>query len=329
MFTDAVKEKSIDSFPAAHCIILRMSKIVVVKGAGGDKRKGLSADHYRVMLEQGLSALANESSADAAVRKYIPSGPVGMKTNCLARKLNSTPIALVDALTAILTSAGIDENDIVVWERSSAELERAGFKLNASSFGRRCFGTDTGGVGYSRDFFSFGKVNSLVSRVMTDIVKYNINLPVLKDHSIAGLSGGMKNMYGAINNPNKYHVPNCDPFAAHVSMLEPIREKNRLTIIDAVKVQYNAGPGYDSRHIAYYGGLIIGDDPVAVDRIGFQILEHYRKINGLPSLEKAGRPVHYLKSAEQAGLGVADINRIYVDVMLVDKDGRTKKGDLL
>ncbi|UCD94781.1 MAG: DUF362 domain-containing protein, partial [Candidatus Zixiibacteriota bacterium] len=139
---------------------------------------------------------------------------------------------------------------------------------------------------------------------------------------------GMKNMYGAINNPNKYHAPNCDPFVAHVSKLEPIRRKNRLTIIDAVKVQYNAGPGYDSRYITYYNGLIMGEDPVATDRVGLEILEHYRKANGLPSLEKAGRPVKYLKSAEIAGLGIADINRIYIDVILVSKDGRAAKGDL-
>lgn len=328
MFTDGVKQKSIDSFPRTRCIILRMSKIVVVRGIGEGERKGLGRDQYKAMLERGFQTLANGSSPESAVRKYIPSGPIGMKTSCLARKLNSTPVALIDALTVILTSSGIDENDIVVWERTSAELERAGYELNASSFGRRCFGTDSNGVGYSRDFYSYGKVNSLLSRIITDVVKYNINLPVLKDHSIAGLSGGMKNMYGAINNPNKYHAPNCDPFAAHVSKLEPIRRKNRLTIIDAVKVQYNAGPGYDSRYVAYYNGLIMGEDPVATDRVGLEILEHYRKANGLPSLEKAGRPVKYLKSAEIAGLGIADINRIYIDVILVSKDGRAAKGDL-
>ena len=328
MFTGGVKEKSIDSFPGSDCIILGMSKIVVVRGIGGGEGKGLGRERYQVMLEHGLRALADESSAAVALKKFIPAGPVGIKTSCLARKLNSTPVAAVDGLTAILTSAGIDENDIVVWERTSAELERAGFELNASSFGRRCFGTDSNGVGYSRDFYSYGKVDSLVSRIMTDVVRYNINLPVLKDHSIAGLSGGMKNMYGAINNPNKYHAPNCDPYAAHVSKLEPIRQKNRLTIIDAVMVQYNAGPGYDSRYVAYYNGLIMGEDPVATDRVGLEILEHFRKVGGLPALEKVGRPVKYLRSAEDAGLGIADMNRIFVDVIVIDEGGRAAKGDL-
>lgn len=305
-----------------------MSRVVVVRLSGENRSKSLSKDEYRVLLEWGLKFLSGEKSVKAATKKFLPRGVIGMKPNCLARKLNSTPVALADSLTDILTDCGFDENDIVIWERTNTELERAGFKLNASSFGRRCFGTDSNGVGYSYDFFNSGKVNSLVTRILTDIVDFNINLALLKDHSIAGLSAGLKNMYGAINNPNKYHDNNCDPFAAHVSDLEPIRMKNRLTIIDAVKVQYNSGPGYDSRYIDYYDGIILSSDPVAADMVGLKILEHFRKSNKLPSLEKVGRPANYLNSAEKIGLGVADMSRIDLDVVLVDNDGGIRKGEL-
>ena len=137
MFRHAVKEKSIDSLAEMSCIILSMSRIVVVKWAGGTDKKDLAADQYRLMLERGLQFLSNEATTRAAVRKFLSAAPVGIKTNCLARKLNSTSVALVDALSSILNASGFDDNDIVVWERSSSELERAGFKLNASSFGRR------------------------------------------------------------------------------------------------------------------------------------------------------------------------------------------------
>ena len=63
-------------------------------------------------------------------------------------------------------------------------------------------------------------------------------------------------MYGAINNPNKYHADNCDPYCAHVNSLEPIKSKNRLTMIDAVRVQYNGGPGYVEDYLTYYGGSL-------------------------------------------------------------------------
>jgi uncharacterized protein (DUF362 family) len=307
-----------------------MSKVVVAKYSGNGQR-GLAKEEYRLLLGTGLTRLSGEKEVKTALQKYFPKFPkgvIGIKTNCIARTFNSTPTALADALSDLLTQAGFDENDIVIWERTSRELSKAGYTLNASSSGRRCLGTDTNGLGYSGDFYNSGDVSSLVSRILTDMVDYNINLPVLKDHSIAGLSAGMKNMYGAINNPNKYHDNNCDPFCAHVSNLEPIRKKNRLAVIDAVQVQYDRGPGFVAEYTARYNGIIISDDPVAADRVCLEILEQLRKVNGLPSLEKVGRPVKYLASAQQLGLGTADMKQIDVDVAVVDKNGQARVGGL-
>lgn len=305
-----------------------MSVVVVAKLIGREKAGRLAVDDYKLLLNNGLSQLGSASGATDTLRKYCPDGVVGMKTNCIARKLNSTPVALADALTQLLIDSGIDENNVIVWERTSRELESAGYTLNASSFGRRCFGTDVDQAGYGRTFYSSGEVNSLVSRILTDMLTYNINLPVLKDHSIAGLSGGLKNMYGVINNPNKYHDNNCDPYAAHVSNLEPVRTKNKLTIIDAVQVQYNGGPGYVSRYLDYFNGLIISDDPVAADSIGLEVVEELRKRHSVPPLAVAGRPARYLATAEQLGLGVADRSRIDLRVLAVRPDGHVSTGSL-
>ncbi len=306
-----------------------MSKVVVARLSSSASNENPDQAAYRVLLQCALRALTGMEDIKMAVQKFIPSGAVGMKTNCLARKFNSTPVALTDALADLLVQSGIVENKIIIWDRTNWELETAGYKLNTSSSGTRRFGTDTDGVGYSRDFFTSGDVNSLVSRILTDIVDYNINVPVLKDHSIAGLSAGLKNLYGTINNPNKWHANNCDPYAAQVAALEPIRKKNRLTVIDAIKVQYNGGPGYDSRYVEYYNGLILSDDPIAADRIGLEIVEYLRKKNNLPSLEKVERPVKYLATAEKNGLGTADISKIELSVLKVDKQGKQEPGVLL
>ena len=306
-----------------------MTKVVVARYSGDGPGTGLSRQAYGFLLTAGIRALSGEKEVKAAVRKYLPSGVIGMKTNCLTRTLNSTPTALTDALSDLLTQAGFDKNDIIVWERTNRELKNAGYTLNAASFNGRCLGTDTNGVGYSSRFYSSGEVSSLVSRILTDLVDHNVNLPVLKDHSLAGLSAGMKNMYGAIHNPNKYHDNNCDPFCAHVNNLAPIKKKNRLIILDAVRVQYNGGPGFVGEYLSYYNGVLLSDDPVAIDRVGLEILEHERKVNGLPPLEKVGRPVKYLDSGQEIGLGVADIQRIEIDVLLVDKDGGQTVGELL
>jgi len=306
-----------------------MSTVVVVKLPVENQGRNPGKEEYNRLLVSGLTLLSGANASADAIKRFVPSGVIGIKTNCLARKFNSTPVTLTEALAALLVEAGFEENDVVIWDRTSAELEKAGYRLNASSFGLKYLGTDTSGIGYSSQFYTSGIVNSLVTRILTEIVTWNINLPILKDHSIAGLSAGLKNMYGAINNPNKCHGNNCDPYAAHVSNLEPIKKKNRLTIIDAIRVQYNAGPGFDSRYLAYYNGLIISDDPVAADSVGLRIVEHFRQINKLPSLESVGRPVRYLKSAENIGLGVADPQKISLNVAIVGSDGNVRKGALL
>ncbi len=306
-----------------------MSRVIVIRHKRIQPDKAVaSTAFYRQMILAGLEALFFPNSPSVELKKALPGRSVAMKTNCLTRNLNSTPAMLIEALISILKDAGWDENDIIVWDRSNRELEGAGFKLNASSFGCRVMGTDTSGVGYSEEFYSFGEANSLVSRILTEMVGSNINIPVLKDHSIAGISGCLKNMFGAINNPNKYHGNNCDPYAADISCLEPLRTKNRLAVIDAVKVQYQGGPGYDSRHMGIYGGIIIASDPVAADRIGLEIVENFRRENSLPPLEKTGRPVRYLETAERNGLGTAGRDKIDLQVRLVDESGHVSAGEL-
>jgi uncharacterized protein (DUF362 family) len=305
-----------------------MSSVVVVKLAECPPDGKVDSGAYRRLLEIGLIALSGAANLKSALAGILPGGVVGFKTSCLARKFNSTPVALVDALTRMLIDGGFDANDLIVWERTSRELADAGFVLNASSQGVRFLGTDANGIGYAREFSTSGEVSSLVSRIMTDMVQHSVNLAVLKDHSVAGLSGGLKNMYGAIHNPNKFHANCCDPYCAHVNNLEPIRDKHRLTIIDAVRVQYDGGPGYMAQFMATFGALVISRDPVAADRVGLEILEKLRKDHGRPPLAQVGREVKYLKTAKAIGLGEEDLTRIDLKVLTVDELGQAVTGEL-
>ncbi len=305
-----------------------MSRVVIIRVSPSAGNKALDEKKYRQLLRIGLVALFDDDDIPARLRQLFPSGSVGLKTNCMAHKFNSTPVALSQAVGDLLEEAGIEANGILVWDRTSRELKQAGYELNASAFGRRCLGTDACPGQYGRQFYSSGDVSSLVSNIVTDLVAHLINLPVLKDHSLAGLSGGIKNMYGAINNPNKYHDNNCDPFAAHVCNLEPIRSRLRLTITDAMRVQYQNGPGYDGEYIHTYGGLVISNDSVAADTIGLQILERIRHDHGLPDLLAAERPARHIASAGALGLGVSDPEEIDLKVLLVDADGSSRPGEI-
>jgi uncharacterized protein (DUF362 family) len=133
---------------------------------------------------------------------------------------------------------------------------------------------------------------------------------VLKDHNLAGVSLGMKNFFGAIHNPNKYHDHNCDPYVADVVSHRFIRPKWRLTVCDATRAQYHAGPGYHPGFAWSLGGLIVGSDFVAVDAVGADLIDAQRKAKGLKPLAEENRPGRHVATAGARGLGVANLAEI-------------------
>jgi hypothetical protein len=124
----------------------------------------------------------------------------------------------------------------------------------------------------------------------------------------------LKNLFGAIHNPNKYHLDIGDPYVADVFMLPPIREKVALTICDATLAQYEGGPSYMPQWSWPYNGLLVGFDPVALDYTGWQIIEAKRKEMGVPSLRELGREPTYIATAADPNhrLGNSEPSRIEI-----------------
>jgi uncharacterized protein (DUF362 family) len=124
----------------------------------------------------------------------------------------------------------------------------------------------------------------------------------------------MKNMYGAIHNPNRYHDDNCDPFVADVGAHPFVRDKLRLVIADALVAQYDGGPARVQTYQWRPGTVIASRDPVAVDRVAQRIIEEQRAAHGLPTLAEAKRPPRWLESAFARGLGENRIGEIELDL---------------
>jgi uncharacterized protein (DUF362 family) len=151
-----------------------------------------------------------------------------------------------------------------------------------------------------------------MSRIMEELTSAQVNLPVLKDHGLSGVTCSLKNWFGAIHNPNKYHEDGCDPYVADLNAVSLIRQQQKLVICDALRVQFNGGPSYHRQWAEHFGGLILGEDAVAVDFVGYGIIDKIRAENGLPSLEKAGRkPQHIFTAADaEHRLGKASLDEI-------------------
>lgn len=58
--------------------------------------------------------------------------------------------------------------------------------------------------------------------------------------------------------------------------------------------------------------MIIGADPVAIDYLGWQIIEEQRKVLGLPTLTEQGRPPKYIETAAKIGLGTYESSKMQI-----------------
>jgi uncharacterized protein (DUF362 family) len=270
---------------------------------------GVDSARLQKLLDRAIQSLYGFDSPLEAWKKVVrPGEVVGLKASCLAGRGISTSVPLVEAICECLQQAGVRE--IVIWDRLNSDLESARFKIRERGQGIRCFGNDA--LGYEEDLAVYGNAASRMSRTLTQVCDAVINLPVLKDHSITGVTIALKSMFGAIHNPNKYHDNGCDPFVADVCAYAHIRRRLRLVVCDAMRPQCQGGPPSRGQYQWPYGGILIGTDPVAVDRVGLEILERKRAASGLKPLEADGRPVRYLKSAAERGLGVANLANIEI-----------------
>ena len=272
-----------------------------------------TVDSARVLslLDRSMQALFNlDKPAEPWTKLVRPGEKIGLKVNALGGRGLSSNLQLVEAICQRLQEAGIRASDIVIWDRDTDELERVGFHISTGGDRVQCFGTDR--VGYEEELVTYGSVGSRLSRILTQRCDALINVPVLKDHDGAGVTAALKNVYGVIHNPNKYHPNGCNPYIADVNMLPEIRSKMRLTLCDATTASYEGGPGYKPQYAWHNNAVIVSQDPVALDYVGWQIIERKRAEKGLKTLEADSRAPHYIATAADAQhrLGTNDPRRI-------------------
>jgi uncharacterized protein (DUF362 family) len=275
---------------------------------GGNAKRSVVQE----MVDTAILRFTGKGSLSEAWKEFVsPDDFVGIKVNALTS--NNQPCTnpeVVNGIVRGLLKAGVPENNIIIWDRSWQELEKAGYPLNMSEQGVRCFGTNSLGTyrGYSvprvRSFFRFnrqahryGQVDTKFSRIFADTCTALINVPVLKDHRLSGITFCMKNMYGCIDNPGMLHDNGCDPYIADLNALPIIRARTRLHIGDCLRVLYQCGTSGSSDHQWNYGGILLGTDPVALDYTGWGIIEDKRTAEDMVSLEEEGRAPNYIHTA--------------------------------
>lgn len=176
-------------------------------------------------------------------------------------------------------------------------------------------------VGYDPDVFvSMGfcqkehskrddrRFRSHLSAIVTRLCSKIINLPVLKDHRSAGVTLALKNMsHGMNNNVARSHIagiahgfgdasthvngPNqCNTFIPHAVAQHALRRKATLHICDGLIGVYEGGPGCWNKTWGTWRrkGLFFATDPVALDHVGWDIIDAKRAQEGWAPVERMG-----------------------------------------
>jgi uncharacterized protein (DUF362 family) len=148
------------------------------------------------------------------------------------------------------------------------------------------------------------RFRSHLSVIITRMVNKFVTIPVLKDHRSAGVTLALKNLsHGLNNNVARSHLsglirrdgsesgPNqCNTFIPTAASHLAIRQKATLHILDGLIGVYEGGPGCWNRTWATWpcGSLFFATDPVALDHVGWDILDAQRAREGWPPVAKMG-----------------------------------------
>ena len=90
-----------------------------------------------------------------------------------------------------------------------------------------------------------------------------------------------------------------------------IKSRVRLNIADGFKVMADGGPLWKRPEmVKVHEAVYVSTDPVAMDTIGWEVVEKLRAELNLKTLTEAGREPAYIKAAADLGLGVGERSKI-------------------
>jgi len=142
-----------------------------------------------------------------------------------------------------------------------------------------------------------------------DIVTRNItklvNIAVLKHNEDSGVTLAAKNIaLGVTTNKVRFHIDYCARAIPEILAAPFLRDKMVLHIGEAAKISTVSVAG---AQIAYDNRIFFSRDPVAMDRIGLDLLEEKRLAQGLETV----RPIAtHVAACAAKGLGTDDLRRI-------------------
>ena len=116
---------------------------------------------------------------------------------------------------------------------------------------------------------------SFFSKIVTKDINKLINIAVLKHNEDSGVTFATKNIaLGVTTNKVRFHIDFCTKSIPEILNHQCLRDKMVLHIGEAAKISTLSAGG---SQMAYDNRIFFSSDPVAMDRIGLDILEEKRR----------------------------------------------------
>ena len=298
------------------------------------------------MLTRGMRALTGDADVrDAWARFITPSDIVGIKVNCSgAPGIMSSPVVVAE-IVRNLVAVGVKPGALWIYERFQDQLDSVhydrylpeGVHVWAAENERGSTASYDPATYVEAWFFDEDDTRSNLIRVVANRFTKIINVPNMKDHGASGVTGCLKNIaYGNFSNVARSHVgtdTHTYSFIGTLAAVEPLRSRTVLQVMDGLRGVWHGGPFSTNRKFRFYPKrLLIGTDPVAIDRLLLDIIDDKRKAehaisvwdrspqhlgtgedhDNNPNVFQFVREPGHIEYAAGLGLGVYDLDKIKI-----------------
>lgn len=299
------------------------------------------------MLAKSMLALTGKDNLPDAWRMFVtPNDIIGLKVNPVAGRLLTTSHAVTKSVVSQLEEAGIPRNNIVIWDRREMQLHETGYTQEnypgITITGTECMDQKGGFYDNEGKLYSQGRIDkehyfyanlegeyddytipymvnggkySYFTSIVTQKVTKIINLPILKN---AGPTTTLclKNLsFGSVTNTGRLHQL-WHETCAYVCAFAPLRDKVVLNIADGITGCFEGGPSAKPQYICNYNMLLVGTDPVAVDRVGHDVVIAKRIGMGIQQEDKPSAS-RFLDLAQELKLGIGKREQIETEELLL------------
>jgi uncharacterized protein (DUF362 family) len=294
------------------------------------------------MVRRGLTALTGEPAARDAWRKlFSPSDVIGIKVNCSgAPGICSHPVVVAE-IVRNLVSIDVKPAQIYIYERFKNQMDEVrydryvpqGVNVVAVENTRSQISNYDPRTYVEVDFFGEEDTRSNLVKLVSERFTKIINVPNMKDHGAAGVTGCLKNIaYGDFSNVARSHrneKTNTFSFIGTLATVEPLRSITTLQVMDGLRGVWHGGPFSPTRKFRFYPKqMMFGTDPVAMDRLLIDIIDDKRKAEGAnsvwdrthvkpgrgygddPNIQRFIREPGHIEYCSKLGLGVYDRGKI-------------------